>query len=50
MTAAPGFNPFYGHVGCRPHAAAIAALVKHAFPAKTAAQIKSAMIGFRDRH
>ncbi len=44
MTAAPGFNPFYGTSAAAPHAAAIAALVKHAFPAKTAAQIKSAMM------
>ena len=44
MTAAPGFNPFYGTSAAAPHAAAIAALVKQAFPAKTAAQIKSAMM------
>jgi len=43
MTAAPGFNPFYGTSAAAPHAAAIAALVKHAFPAMTNTQIRNAM-------
>ncbi len=42
-TAAPGFNPFYGTSAAAPHAAAIAALVKHAFPGMTNTQIRNAM-------
>jgi uncharacterized repeat protein (TIGR01451 family) len=43
MTAAPGFNPFFGTSAAAPHAAAIAGLVKQAFPAFTAAQIRTAL-------
>ncbi len=42
-TSAPGFNPFYGTSAAAPHAAAIAALVKQAFPAFTNAQIRTAL-------
>ena len=41
--AAPGFNPFYGTSAAAPHAAAIAALMKHAVPAATPAQIRTAI-------
>jgi uncharacterized repeat protein (TIGR01451 family) len=41
--AAPGFNPFYGTSAAAPHAAAIAALMKHSVPAATPAQIRTAI-------
>ncbi|MCI0345724.1 MAG: S8 family serine peptidase, partial [Chloroflexi bacterium] len=44
-TATPGFNPFYGTSAAAPHAAAIAALVRQAFPAFTPAQIRAALTG-----
>jgi len=44
-TATPGFNPFYGTSAAAPHAAAIAALVRQAFPAFTPAQIRAALQG-----
>ena len=50
MTAAPGFNPFYGTSAAAPHAAAIAALVKHAFPAMTDGADQVRDDGVRDRH
>src|SRR6185369_11108521 len=43
-TAAPGFNPFFGTSAAAPHAAAVAGLVKSAFPAMTPAQIRTALI------
>ncbi|MGH6831246.1 MAG: S8 family serine peptidase, partial [Methylocella sp.] len=43
-TAAPGFNPFYGTSAAAPHAAAIAALIKSAVPAITAASLRTALI------
>ena len=43
MTSAPGFNPFYGTSAAAPHAAAIAALIKQAFPAMTNTQIRTAL-------
>ena len=43
--ATPGFNPFFGTSAAAPHAAAIAALVKAAFPAFTAAQVRTALKG-----
>ena len=45
MTAAPGFNPFYGTSAAAPHAAAIAALVKSAVPAATPTDIRNALLG-----
>jgi hypothetical protein len=42
-TSTPGFNPFFGTSAAAPHAAAIAALVKSANPALTAAQIRAAL-------
>jgi subtilisin-like proprotein convertase family protein len=42
-TAAPGFNPFFGTSAAAPHAAAIAALVKQAFPGFTPAQVRTAL-------
>ncbi|HEV7667643.1 MAG TPA: IPTL-CTERM sorting domain-containing protein [Thermoanaerobaculia bacterium] len=44
-TSAPGFDPFYGTSAAAPHAAAIAGLVKSAFPAFTPAQIRTALLG-----
>ncbi len=44
-TSAPGFSSFYGTSAAAPHAAAIAALVKDAFPAMTPAQLKAALMG-----
>jgi uncharacterized repeat protein (TIGR01451 family) len=44
-TSAPGFNPFFGTSAAAPHAAAIAGLVKAAFPAFTPAQIRNALQG-----
>lgn len=44
-TAAPGFNPFFGTSAAAPHAAAIACLVQHAFPAFTPSQIRTALEG-----
>ncbi|MDP9122756.1 MAG: IPTL-CTERM sorting domain-containing protein, partial [Acidobacteriota bacterium] len=41
--AAPGFNPFYGTSAAAPHAAAIAGLVKAAFPGFTPAQVRTAL-------
>ena len=43
VTAAPGFSVFYGTSAAAPHAAAIAALIKNAFPAMTNVQIRTAM-------
>lgn len=43
-TTTPGFETFYGTSAAAPNAAAIAALVKSAFPALTPAQIRSALI------
>ncbi|MBI3649907.1 MAG: S8 family serine peptidase [Acidobacteria bacterium] len=43
MTAAPGFNPFFGTSAAAPHAAAIAALVKSANPMLTPTQIRTAL-------
>lgn len=43
--ATPGFNPFFGTSAAAPHAAAVACLVKDAFPAFTAAQIRTALEG-----
>ncbi len=43
-TGAAGFGSFYGASSAAPHAAAIAALVKSANPALTAAQVKNAML------
>ncbi|HET7293421.1 MAG TPA: S8 family serine peptidase, partial [Vicinamibacteria bacterium] len=43
-TATPGFNPFYGTSAAAPHAAAIAALVRQAFPAFTPAQVRAALL------
>ena len=40
----PGFNPFFGTSAAAPHAAAVAALVKSANPALTAAQIRTILI------
>jgi subtilisin family serine protease len=40
----PGFLPFFGTSAAAPHAAGIAALIKAAKPAYTAAQIKTALI------
>jgi subtilisin-like proprotein convertase family protein len=37
------FNPFFGTSAAAPHAAAIAALVKQAFPAFTPAQVRTAL-------
>lgn len=42
--AAPGFNPFFGTSAAAPHAAAVAALVKQAFPAFTPAQMRTALV------
>lgn len=42
--AAPGFNPFFGTSAAAPHAAAVAALVKQAFPAYTPAQMRTALV------
>ena len=44
MTAAPGFNPFFGTSAAAPHAAAIAALIKSANGALTPAQIRTALV------
>jgi uncharacterized repeat protein (TIGR01451 family) len=43
-TASPGFNPFFGTSAAAPHAAAIAGLVKQAFPAFTPAQVRTALV------
>jgi len=43
-TAAPGFDPFYGTSAAAPHAGAIAALVKSANNALTAAQIRNLLV------
>ncbi len=43
--ATPGFNPFFGTSAAAPHAAAVAALVEAAFPAYTAAQVRTALEG-----
>jgi subtilisin-like proprotein convertase family protein len=43
--AAPGFFVFYGTSAAAPHAAAIAALMKHSVPAATPAQIRTAIEG-----
>ncbi len=43
ITAAPGFNPFFGTSASAPHAGAIAALIKSANPALTPAQIRTAL-------
>ena len=42
-TSAQGFNPFYGTSAAAPHAAAIAALYKQAFPAVTVPQFRTAL-------
>ena len=42
--AAPGFDPFFGTSAAAPHAAAVAALVKQAFPAYTPAQMRTALV------
>ena len=45
VTGVGGFpSPFYGTSASAPHAAAIAALVKSRFPARTASQIKAALL------
>ncbi len=44
-TATPGFKPFYGTSAAAPHAAAIAALVRQAFPAFTPTQVRAALTG-----
>ncbi len=43
MTAAPGFNPFFGTSAAAPHAAAIAGLLLSANPMLTTAQIRTAL-------
>ncbi|MBK7472497.1 MAG: S8 family serine peptidase [Betaproteobacteria bacterium] len=42
-TSTSGFNPFFGTSAAAPHAAAIAALLKQAFPAWTLAQLRTAL-------
>lgn len=44
VTAAPGFDPFYGTSAAAPHAGAIAALVKSANLSLTAEQIRTILI------
>jgi len=44
MTAAPGFNPFFGTSAAAPHAAAIAGLLKSFNPALTPTQIRNALV------
>ncbi|MBP8297683.1 MAG: S8 family serine peptidase, partial [Burkholderiales bacterium] len=44
-TSAPGFNPFFGTSAAAPHAAAIAALLRQAFPTWTSAQLRTALTG-----
>ena len=44
MTAAPGFNPFFGTSAAAPHAAAIAALLLSANPSLTPAQVRTALL------
>jgi subtilisin family serine protease len=44
-TATPGFSPFFGTSAAAPHAAAVAALVRQAFPAFTPAEIRAALLG-----
>jgi subtilisin family serine protease len=42
-TATPGFDPFFGTSAAAPHAAAIAALLKEAFPTWTPLELRRAM-------
>src|SRR5205823_14483840 len=42
-TTTSSFNPFFGTSAAAPHAAAIAALIKSAKPALTAAQVRNAL-------
>jgi uncharacterized repeat protein (TIGR01451 family) len=42
-TSAPGFSTFYGTSAAAPHAAAIAGLIKQAFPSMTLAQLRTAL-------
>ena len=45
VTATPGYERFFGTSAAAPHAAAIAALVKQAFPAWTLGQVRNALMG-----
>ena len=45
VTATPGYERFFGTSAAAPHAAAIAALVKQAFPAWTVGQVRNALMG-----
>ena len=42
-TSAPGFSAFYGTSAAAPHAAAIAGLIKQAFPSMTITQLRAAL-------